>query len=143
MLQAILLLEYILMKLIIKSFETNKENIFIDTNHPDNKWIKKHYNDPDVSDGEREFVDFDDSFVKVKVGKHKIKHIAPNVFPKHSTETIAIVGESKGKDFIIDKLVQCRFMYDEPDEYEILGEVDRKNTEYSKDGVIVFKQKKF
>ena len=99
------------MKHKIKSFETNKENLFIEPNHPDFKWIRKHYNDPDVSDGEREFVDFDDSFVNVKVGKHTLKHIAPSVFPEKVIETIAIVGKSKWKDFIIDKLVQCRFMY--------------------------------
>ena len=78
----------------------------------------------------------------MKVGKHKIKHIAGNVFPDHPIETIAIVGKPKGKDFIIDKLVYCRFMYGGSNEYEILGEVDRNNTEYNKDGVIVFKQKK-
>lgn len=130
------------MKLIIKSFETNKENLFIDTNHPDYKWIKKHYNDPDVSDSEREWADFDNSFIDVKVGIHSIKFIAPNTFPKQATETIAIVGKSKGKDFIVEKLVQCRFMYSKPDEYEILGEVDGKNTKYNKDGAIVLKQKK-
>ena len=130
------------MKHIIKLFVTNKENIFIDTSHQDYKWIKKHYNDPDVSDSEREWVDFDDSFVDLKIGKHKIKHIVPNVFPENAIETIAIVGKSKGEDFIVNKLVQCRFMYDEPNEYEILGEVDRKYTEYNKDGVIVLKQKK-
>lgn len=130
------------MKTKIKSFETNKENLFIEPNHPDFKWIRKHYNDTDVSDGEREFVDFNDSFANVKVGKHKIKHIAGNVFPDHPIETIAIVGKPKGKDFIIDKLVYCRFMYGGSNEYEILGEVDRNNTEYNKDGVIVFKQKK-
>jgi hypothetical protein len=126
----------------IKSFETNKENLFIEINHHDYKWIKEHYNDPGVSDSEREFVDFNDSFVNAKVGIHKIKHVAPNIFPKQATETIVIVGKAKGKNFIVDKLVQCRFMYDEPNEYEILGEVDRKYTEYNKDGVIVFKQKK-
>ena len=52
------------------------------------------------------------------------------------------MGKSKWKDFIIDKLVQCRFMYYEPNEYEILGKVDTKYTEYNKDGVIVLKQKK-
>lgn len=130
------------MKLTIKSFETNKENLFVDTNNPDYKWIKKHYNDPDVSDHERDFVDFDDSFVDVKIGKHTLNRIAPNVFPEKAVETIAIVGKSEGEDFIVDKLVHCRFMYDEPNEYEILGEVDKKYTEYSKDGVIVLKQKK-
>ncbi|MBV6419630.1 MAG: hypothetical protein DAHOPDDO_00853 [Ignavibacteriaceae bacterium] len=130
------------MKLIIKSFETNKENLFINKHNPDYKWIKKNYTDPDISDEEREFVDFYDSFINVKIGKHKLTYIAPNVFPKNETETIAIVGKPKGKDFIVDKLVNCRFMYDEPNEYEILGEVDRKNTEYNKDGAIVLKQKK-
>ena len=126
----------------IKSFETNKENLFIDTTHPDYKWIKRHYNDPDVSDSEREFVDFDDSFVNVNIGIHRLIHIAPNVFPDHPIETIAVVGKPKGKDFIVDKLVHCRFMYSRPDEYEILGEVGRRNIIYNKDGVIVFKQKK-
>lgn len=130
------------MKLKIKSFETNKENLFVDTNKPDYKWIKKHYNDPDVSDHERDFVDFDDSFVDVKIGKHTLKHIAPNVFPNKATESIAIVGKPKGKDFIVDKLVHCRFMYYEPNEYEILGEVNKKNTKYNKDGALVLKQKK-
>jgi hypothetical protein len=130
------------MKLVIKSFETNKENLFININHPDYKWIKNNYNDPDVSDGEREFVDFYDSFINVSTGKHKLAYIAPNVFPKNETETIAIVGKPKGKDFVVDRLVHCRFMYDEPNEYEILGEIYRENTEYNKDGAIVLKQKK-
>jgi len=130
------------MKLIIKSFETNKENLFIDANHSDYKWIKKHYNDPDVSDSEREWADFDDSFIYVKVGKHSVKYIAPNAFPDHPIETIAIVGKEKGKDFIVDRLVHCRFMYKGLNTYEILGVVDRKNTEENKDGVIVLKQKK-
>lgn len=130
------------MKLLIKSFEANKENLFINVNHQDYKWLKKHYNDPDVSDSEREWVDFDDSFIDVIVGKHSVKYIAPNTFPKQATETVAIVGKPKGKDFIVDKLVHCRFMYSEPNEYEILGEVDRKNTEYNKDGAIVLKKKK-
>lgn len=51
------------MKLKIKSLETNKQNLFIDTNHADYKWMKKHYNDPDFSDSEREWQDFDDSFI--------------------------------------------------------------------------------
>lgn len=130
------------MKPIIKSFETNKENLFIDANHSDYKWIKKHYNDPDVSDSEREWADFDDSFIYVKVGKHSVKYIAPNTFPNQATETIAIVGKSKGKDFIVDKLVYCRFMYDGPNAYEIIGLVDKDKTEFNKDGVIVLKQKK-
>ena len=130
------------MKLIIKSFETNKENLFIDTNHPDYKWIKKHYNDPDVSDSEREWVDFDDSFIDVKVGKHSVKYIAPNTFPKQTTETIAIVGRSKGKDFIVDQLVHCRFMYNNPNEYEILGKVEKKSTKLVKRGYTILKQKK-
>ena len=130
------------MKLIIKSFETNKENLFIDTNHPDYKWIKKHYNDPDVSDSEREWVDFDDSFINVKVGKHSVKYIASNIFPNQATETIAIVGKSKGKDFIVDKLVHCRFMYDGPNTYEIIGLVVKENTEFNNDGVMVLKQNK-
>ncbi len=130
------------MKTNIKSFETNKENIFIDTSHPDYRWIKKHYNDQDVSDREREYVDFDDSFINVNVGKHTVKHIAPNVFPKKATETIALVGKSKGKDFIIDKLVLCRFMFDEPNEYEIIGVVDKNRIEYNNDGVLVLMQKK-
>lgn len=130
------------MKLIIKSFEANKENLFINVNHQDYKWLKKHYNDPDVSDSEREWVDFDDSFIDVIVGKHSVKYIAPNTFPTQATETVAIVGKPKGKDFIVDKYVHCRFMYNEPNEYEILGEVDRKNTEYNKDGAIVLKQMK-
>lgn len=119
-----------------------KANLFIDTNHPDYKWLKKHYNDPDVSDREREGSDFDDSFVNVSVGNHALKYITPNVFPDHPTETIAIVGKSKGKKFIIDKLVNCRFMYSKPNEYEILGEVDKKDTEFNEDGVIIIKSKK-
>jgi len=130
------------MKLIIKSFETNKENLFIDTNHPDYKWLKKHYNDPDVSDSEREWADFDDSFIDVKVGKHSVKYIAPNTFPKQATETIAIVGKSKGKDFIVDRLVHCRFMYDGSNTYEIIDLIDKDQTEFNKDGVLVLKQKK-
>jgi len=130
------------MKLVIKSFESNKENLFIDTNHPDYRWIKKHYNDQDVSDREREYVDFNDSFVDVKIGKYTVKYIAPNVFPKHLIETIAIVGKSKEDDFIVDKLVHCRFMYGKHDEYEILGEVERKNIKYNDNGVIVLKQQK-
>lgn len=130
------------MKLIIKFFETNKENLFIDANHLDYKWIKKHYNDPDVSDSEREWADFDDSIIDVKVGKHSVKYIAPNTFPKQATETIALVGKAKGDDFIIYKLVRCKFMYDSPDSYEILGVVKKENTEFNKDGVLVLKQKK-
>jgi len=129
------------MKHKIKSFEINKENLFIDINHPDYKWIKKHYNDPDVSDSEREWVDFDDSFINVKVGKHKVKNIAPNVFPKQASETIAVVGKSKGKDFVVDKLVLCRFMYDGPNTYEIISVVDKDRTEFNKAGALVLKQK--
>ena len=130
------------MKLVIKSFESNKENLFIDTSHPDYRWIKKHYNDPSVSDKEREVVDFDDSFVNVKVGKHKLKHIVPNIFPEQAMETIAIVGKPKGKDFIVDNLVHCQFMYDVPNEYEIIGVVDKISIEYNDDGVLVLMQKK-
>lgn len=128
------------MKHKIKSFETNKENLFINTNHPDYKWIKKHYNDPDVSDSEREWADFDDSIIDVKVGKHSVKYIAPNTFPEQATETIAIVGKAKGKDFKVDKLVLCKFMFDGPDSYEVLGVVKKENTEFNKDGVLVLKQ---
>jgi hypothetical protein len=128
------------MKTKIKSFETNKENLFINTNHPDYKWIKKHYNDPDVSDSEREWADFDDSIIDVKVGKHSVKYIAPNTFPEQATETIAIVGKAKGKDFKVDKLVLCKFMFDGPDSYEVLGVVKKENTEFNKDGVLVLKQ---
>ncbi len=130
------------MKLVIKSFESNKENLFIDTSHPDYIWIKKHYNDPSVSDKEREDVDFDDSIINVVVGKHTLKYITPNVFPEQPMETIAIVGKPEGKDFIVDKLVHCRFMYSKHDEYEILGEVERKNIKYNDDGVLVLMQKK-
>ena len=129
-------------KIKIKSFQVGEQNLFIDTNHPDYKWIKKHYNDPDVSDSEREWADFDDSFTDVKVGKHLVKYIAPNTFPKQAIETIAIVSKSKGKDLIVDKLVQCRFMYDGLNTYEIIGLVDKDKTEFNKDGVIVLKQKK-
>ncbi len=130
------------MKTYIKSFETNRENMFIDTSHQDYNWIKKHYNDQNVSDRERESVDFDDSFINVNIGKHTVKHIAPNVFPKNATETIALVGKSKGKDFIIHKLVLCRFMFDEPNEYEIIGIVDKDRTEFNSAGVLVLKNKK-
>ena len=131
------------MKLKIKPTDIiKKENLLIDTNHPDYKWAKKHYNDSDVADSEREFVDFDDSFVNVSVGKHTLKHITPNVFPDHPTETIAIVGKSKGEYFDVDRLVHCRFMYSKPNEYEIIGEIDRKDIEFNKDGVIVFKANK-
>lgn len=120
-----------------------KENLFIDTNHREYKWAKKHYNDPDVSDSEREWVDFEESFANVSVGKHTLKYIAPNVFPEHPTETIAIVGKAKTrKEFNVDRLVHCRFMYSKPNEYEILGEVDRKDTEFNEDGIIVMKSKK-
>lgn len=129
------------MKLEMQYFESNKENLFIDENNPDYKWLKNHYNDADVSAGEREFVDFDDSFIKVAIGKHKLKYIVANVFPKHATETIAIVGKSEGKNFIVDKLVYCRFKYISPDEYEILGVVKKENTEFNKDDVLVLKQK--
>lgn len=128
-------------KIKAKPFETNKQNLFINSNHPDYKWMKKHYNDPDVSDSEREWQDFDDSFIYVKIGKHSLKYIIPNVFPEHPTETIALVGKAKGDDFIIDKLVRCKFMYDSPDIYEILGVVKKENTEFNKDGVLVLKQK--
>jgi hypothetical protein len=129
------------MKLKVKTTDViKKENLFIDTNHPDYKWLKKHYNDADVSAGEREFVDFDDSFVNVSVGKHTLKYIAPNVFPDYPTETIAIVGKAKRKEFIADRLVHCRFMYDGPNTYEIIGLVDKDKTEFNKDGVIVFKK---
>jgi hypothetical protein len=130
------------MELVIKQFQTNTENLFIETNHPDYKWIKNHYNDPSVSDSEREFADFDDSFIDVKVGKHKLKYIAPNVFPKHATETIAVVGKAKGKDFIVDKLVLCRFMYDGPNSYEIIGVAYKDRAEFNKEGTLVLKKKK-
>ncbi len=35
--------------------EVNKQNLIIDTNHPDYKSLKKHYKD--VSDGEREWLE--------------------------------------------------------------------------------------
>ncbi len=122
--------------------EVNKQNLFIDTNHPDYKWLKKHYNDPNVSDGEREWVDFDDSIINTAIGKYQLKHIAPNVLPEHKLETIALVGKAKKKDFDVEKLVLCRFLYDGSGTYEVVGVVNKNDTEFNKDGVLVLKQKK-
>jgi len=122
--------------------EVYKQNLFIDTNHVDYKWLKKHYNDPNVSDGEREWVDFDDSIINTAMGKYQLKQFAPNVLPENKLETIALVGNAKKKDFDVEKLVLCRFLYDGPGTYEVVGMVNKNDTEFNKDGVLVLKQKK-
>jgi hypothetical protein len=128
----------------INSLDVNVENLIIDTNDPEYKWGKKHYNDPGIFDEEREWVDFDDSFINVKVGKHTLQYIPLHEFIEQPMETIVIVGKDieEKDEFIVDKLVLCKFFYDGLDTYEIVGTVNKDDTIENKDGVIVLKAKK-
>ena len=132
------------MKIDLKLFQIGMENLFIDTNLAEYKWMKKNYKK--LSDSEREWQDFDDSFVNVSIGKHTLKNIAPNVMPEQPIETLVLVGKGKGKTFNVENIVLTRFLFDGPGTYEIIGTVNKDEiTEVqnkNKKKVFILKMKK-
>lgn len=128
-------------KIKLPSAQVISKNLAIDINNSDYKFMKKQYNDSDFPEVLRERVDFFDNIISGVPGKYQLKFSLTNILPKQKLETIVIIGKTKKKNFIPEKLVLCRFLYQGPNTYEVVGEINEDNAKLNKNGFLILKQK--
>jgi hypothetical protein len=117
------------------------KNLAIDINNPDYKSMKKQYNNKDFPRLLRERIDFFDNIISGVAGKYKLNSTFTNLLPKQKLETIVIIGKNQKKDFVLNKLVLCRFLYQGPNTYEVVRVVNEDDVKLNKNGFLILKQK--